>query len=306
MIRCGIDEAKTGSFARTFANRSAEAFARRGLFLLLALLLPAQLLRAQDDPRLGDAVRLAQDGQSDSARAAVARILAATPATDSLYPQVLYTAGLVSGSVDEMRRQYSRVAVEFGSSAWADHALLRLSMLDFAAGNAAAAAHDVDRIRSDYPSSPLIGQAAYWGARSYFELKQPVEACRWVNDGMSHAGDNVELQNQLNFFSGRCTPEALQLADTTRTDSSRAPKADSTARHAGPGFAVQVGAVKTQAAADKLVASLKSAGFPAHVMHEAKLLKVRVGHFADRTAAQAQAATIKSKVGGSPYVVPES
>ena len=115
MSREGIDEAETGTRARAYANRSTGVFARRGLFLLLALLLPARLLRAQDDPRLADAVRLAQDGQSDSARAAVARILAATPTTDSLYPQVLYTAGRVSGSVDEMRRQSSRVAVEFGS-----------------------------------------------------------------------------------------------------------------------------------------------------------------------------------------------
>jgi hypothetical protein len=283
------------------------AWPSAALLLLLAALVPVRGLHAQDDARLAEAVRLAQDGQSDSARAVVSRILVATSSSDTLYPQVLYTAGLVSGSVDDMRRQYSRIAVEFGSSAWADHALLRLGMLDYAAGNAAAAARDVDRIRSDYPSSPILPQAAYWGARSYFELKQPGDACRWVNDGLARAGDNVELQNQLNFFASRCTPAALQLADTTRPDTGRAPKADTAkARSAGPGFTVQVGAVKTQAAADKLVTTLKSSGFTAHVTRDAGLLKVRVGHFADRASAQAQAAKLKTKVGGSPYVVAES
>ncbi len=72
------------------------------LVLTLALGLPAALpagrLAAQSDPRLVSAVRLAQDGLSDSARAVVGRILAATAATDSLVPEVLFTAGLLAAT----------------------------------------------------------------------------------------------------------------------------------------------------------------------------------------------------------------
>ena len=102
MIRDGVDDAETGTLARAYANRSTGVFARRGLFLLLALLLPARLLRAQDDPRLADAVRLAQDGQSDSARSAVPPLRAATPATHSLYPRVPPPAGRVAVSLAEL------------------------------------------------------------------------------------------------------------------------------------------------------------------------------------------------------------
>ena len=78
------------------------------LFLSLAL---TSRLSAQTDPRLVEAVRLAQEGMGDSARASVNRVLNQLTPGDSLYPQTLYTLGLVSRSVDEMRRQYTRVAV---------------------------------------------------------------------------------------------------------------------------------------------------------------------------------------------------
>ena len=43
--------------------------------------------------------------------------------------------GLVSRSVDEMRKNYTRIAVECANSPWADDALFRLALLDYAAGN---------------------------------------------------------------------------------------------------------------------------------------------------------------------------
>ena len=49
-----------------------------------AALLGAAPAHAQTDPRLVDAVRAAQEGQSDSARARIQRLLAATPPTDTL------------------------------------------------------------------------------------------------------------------------------------------------------------------------------------------------------------------------------
>ena len=54
--------------------------------------------RRQTDPRLVSAVRAAQEGRGDSARAAVDRLLAATPPTDTLYPQILYTQAMVAGT----------------------------------------------------------------------------------------------------------------------------------------------------------------------------------------------------------------
>jgi cell division septation protein DedD len=300
---------------------------------IAALALAAGPLAAQTDSQLVHVVQLAQDGQGDSARALVTRILATTAPLDSLYPQALYTSGLVARTVEDMRRAYQRVVVEFTSSSWADDALLRLALLDYADGNPANALQKLDRIRSDYPGSPLIPMAAYWAAKSAFDLKKLAEGCQWLSDGLAGVGDNVELQNQLDYLNGRCSPEAIARAESTQVQpaprapapkaqapapSTPAPKvappaaapapapAAATATGTAPAsqsWSVQVGAVKTQAAADQLVESLKSVGFPSRIVSEGGYLKVRAGPYPDRAAALAAAAKIRVMKGGTPYVV---
>jgi tetratricopeptide (TPR) repeat protein len=275
------------------------------MLAMAALVITAERAAAQNDPRLVEAIRLAQDGQGDSARAVTARLLAATAPTDTLYPEILYTQGLLAKTIDERRRLYQRIAVEYATSAWADDALLRLAMQDYAEANPSGTVKNIERIRSDYPTSSLVPYAAYWGARAYFDLKKPADACRWLNEGLAQVGDNVELQNQLSYYRGRCANLA-QTAESTKTDTATTkPKATAPAA-TQPGFSVQVGAVKTKAAADKLAGDLRAAGFEPHVAQSDGLYRVRVGHFAQRADADKQAAKIKAKMGGGPYVVPES
>jgi hypothetical protein len=285
--------------ARPPVRRSARPSTVIGVLAVLSLSAGfAAQMRAQDDPRLRDALRLAQEGASDSARALVSGLLRVTPPTDTLYPQMVYAMGLVSRSVDEMRRNYTRVAVEFTNSAWADDALYRLGLLDYAAGNVAAAVRQMDRIRSDYPDSPLLPTAAEWAARALFDQRKPREACDWLATAISRTGDDIELRNRLEFLNGRCTnpPPDSARPDTTAAKPAPAPRT---------GFAVQVGAVNTQAAADKLTSSLQAAGFTPYVVKDKTLFKVRAGPYPDRTRAQAAAAQVRAKLGGSPFVVKE-
>src|SRR5687767_12301893 len=93
--------------------------------LFAFLLAGASPAAAQTDPRLVAAVRSAQEGQGDSARSAVDRLLAATPPTDSLYPEILYTQAMVANTAADMRRHLQRVVVEHPTSPWVDDALLR-------------------------------------------------------------------------------------------------------------------------------------------------------------------------------------
>jgi hypothetical protein len=273
------------------------------LGLGIALFLAAPL-RAQDDPRLRDALRIAQEGGSDSARTIVGNLLRSTPTTDSLYPQVLFTMGLVSRSVVDMRQNYTRVAVEYTTSPWADDALFRLSLLDYAAGNLAGTSRQLDRLLSDYPDSPLLGPASEWAARALFDQRKPVEACRWVGIGIQRAGEDVELRNRLDFLSGRCTAPV----NPAPVDSPPRPLPPPPAAEVPPpqtGFGVQVGAVNTQAAADRLASSLKAAGFTPYTVKERTLFKVRVGPYADRAKALEAAEQIRRKMGHSPFVVKE-
>lgn len=205
-------------------GRDAAAFA------VLCGLLLARPAQAQTDPRLVDVLRIAQEGASDSARGIVNRLLQQTPPTDSVYPQMLYTMGLVSRSVEDMRRNYTRVAVEYANSSWADDAIYRLALLDYASGNLPSAARQLDRIRNDYPDSPLLGPASEWAARAFFEQKKMVEGCTWLALGIEHAADDVELKNRLDYLNGRCSVQGPVVAGPPgtlplrRTPPSRRPR----------------------------------------------------------------------------------
>ncbi len=143
----------------------------RVMLCLTAFLLVGGSAAAQSDPRLIAAVREAQEGQGDSARSAVDRLLAATPPADTLYPEILYTQAMVANTAADMRRHLQRVVVEYPTSSWVDDALLRLVQMDYATRSFDAAASNLERLRIDYPGTPLIAQAGYWGGRTYFELK---------------------------------------------------------------------------------------------------------------------------------------
>ena len=264
-------------------------------------------LAAQTDPRLLDALRIAQEGGSDSARVLVTALLRATPPTDTLYPQALYTMGLVSRSIDEMRRNYTRVAVEYTTSSWADDAIYRLALLDYAGGNLPGASRQLERIRNDYPDSPVLGPASEWAARALFDQKRREEACAWLAIGLGRATEDVELRNRLEYLNGRC---AAVPADSV----GQAPRPDPTTDSVRPapvpaparsGFGVQVAAVNTQAAADNVVRDLKAAGFTAYVVREGALFKVRAGPYPDRARAAAAAEQIRRKLRSSPFVVAE-
>jgi cell division septation protein DedD len=203
--------------------------ASRAAVTVVALLVlgAVQQVRAQTDPRLIAVVQAAQEGQGDSARATVSRLLAATPPTDTLYPQILYTQAMVASTAGEMQRELQRITVEYATSDWADDALLRLVQMDYATRNFAGAARNLERLKVDFPASSLMAQAAYWAGRTYFDSNQPQLACRWLADGMAQAKTDVELQNQLGYLYQRCdmggdsTALASGSRDSTRADSTR-------------------------------------------------------------------------------------
>jgi sporulation related protein len=262
---------------------------------------------------------MAQEGQSDSARVHVRQLLDATSPGDTLYPQILYTQAMVADNAGEMRRQLQRVAVEYSSSTWADDALLRLVQMDYATRNFDGAAHNLEKLRLDYPATPLLAQAAYWAGRTYFDMNNPSQACRWLADGMAQSRNDVELQNQLSYMFQRCdlrndsTVASQTSADSAKADSSKADssKADSakadSAKARGRGgraaFQVQVAAIATASGAEDAARKARGLGFKTVTVKEKGLYKVRAGGFATRAEAQAAAARIKAKLGGSPFVV---
>jgi cell division septation protein DedD len=283
-----------------------------GTCLALCALGVASPLVAQQDSALVQAVRRATEGLGDSARALVRSRLRAIPRSDSVYAEALFTAGVVAANTDSATYYFRQVSIDFSQSSWADDALLRLAQLAFAAGDLAGAQRTVDRLLNDYPQSDVRPQANYWSGRVLLEQGDAGRACQRLAAARDAAAANVELANQVAFYLQRCTAlangqpagaPAAARPDSTKHDSTKAAPA---APNAATFFAVQVAAVRTAAAADDLMRSLKTQGYTARVSRDPDgLFKVRVGHYPTKAEAERLAREVKRKVGGNPFVVEE-
>lgn len=292
-------------------------FGLRGIFLGVVVLCASATVRpcaAQHDPRLVAAVRQAQEGQGDSARAAVKRILDATPVADPLYAEALYTSGVVAASTADRERQFQRLVVEHNGSPWADDALLQLAQLNFARGDIAGVIRNAERLASDYPESEVLPETAKWAARAYFRQQNTEAGCRWLATGLARADTlDVELRNDLDFLNGRCVaagdtaagrqggPAARDTSKPRPVDSTSSPAPATNPPAARPpdrptAFTVQVASSSTQANADALIARLTKDGFRGgYTVTDGAAIKVRVGRFAARADADALAGRMRAK-----------
>lgn len=263
-------------------------------------------LAAQTNPRLVAVVRLAQEGLADSARGIVRRALAAAEPSDSLYPEILFTAGLVAATEFDRRISLRRVIVEYSTSEWADDALLLMGQVEYANSNPGAALAQFSRLLADYPNSSLVAVAAFWGARAAGDLDNGPEACRIADLGLSSATDDVEVKNQLQYQRQRCA--ALIQKTPASAPDSVAPPAVTEPPPPRPapvvkGFRVQVIAAPTQAKANETIKRLKAIGYAATVVREGGFFKVRAGPFATRNEAQTAVTKIRARLGGQSFVV---
>ena len=253
------------------------------------------------DARLQAAVTLAQSGRTDSARAVVRRLLASLSPQDTIYPEALYVqGGMLASDPQAAATSLQRVVVEYGRSSWADDALLRLSQLYEARNDPASAIQSVERLRRDYPDSPLLPRAAFVGARSAFDLRDETRGCSYIRDALAGAGDDIEFKNQVRFYAERCQTSSTSVAATTTS-------IDTQSRRAAAGrFAVQVLMGKSAPQIDDMLNRLKTLGYTAHVVRDSSgYMKVRVGPYATRDAAQRAQGQLKTRFGGQPFLVEE-
>ncbi len=260
---------------------------------------PPVRLSAQSDTLRAAALRVAQT-RPDSGRAIIRRLLARLSPEDSLYPGALFTAGRLAPDATTAATNLQRVAVEFGRSVWADSAIVLLAQLYFAQGDPAATAQAAERLRRDYPDSPLKPRADFWGARAYFDLKDDAHGCALVREALDGSASDVEFKNQVSFYAARC-------AAATTTPPPPATDSQPVAGEAGTKtYVVQVLAVKSAAQVDELLTRLKVMGFDARVARDTSgLFKVRVGRYATHDEAQQAQRRLKTRLGGQPFVVEE-
>lgn len=265
---------------------------------------PTLPLSAQTDPRLVAAVQLAQSGRMDSARVVVRKLLAGLAPTDSVYPEALYVAGVLAPDPHAVATQLQRVVIEYGQSPWADDALLRLAQLYAAQGDDAATIQAAERLRRDYPDSPLLARVDFVGARAYFTLKDEARGCALIREALTGATSDVEFRNQVAFYAARCgsAPAVPPVPTAPRDSATPAPATPAAPRS----YAVQVLAVRSTSQVDEMLTRLKVMGYDARVVRDTSgLFKVRVGKYDTREQAQRAQSNLRTRLGGQPFVVEE-
>jgi len=225
-------------------------------------------------------------------------VLASTSPSDSVYPQALLAGAKIAPDAQTVASNLNRIVVEYGSSPWADDALLLLTQLYFAQRDPAQTIQAAERLNRDYPDSPLRARANFSAARAYFELKNETRGCELIHQALDGAGDDVEFKNQASFYAARCS--------ATSSTPPPPPASPDTTGSAPRGYTVQVLAVKSAAQVDDMLTRLRVMGFDARVVRDTSgYFKVRVGHFGTRDEAVRTQRRLRTKVGGQPFVVEE-
>jgi DNA polymerase III delta subunit len=209
--------------------------------------------------------------------------------------RALYAANLIAADAPTVMRYLQRVVVEYDRSPWADDALLRLTQLHFAQGDPAATVQAAERMRRDYPDSPLFPRAAFPAGRAYFDLRDEARGCELIRIALGGAGDNVELRNQVSFYAARC-PSA----------GGPTPDSGPSVRPAPARFAVQVLAVRGTAQVDEMLTRLRGMGYASRVVRDTTgFFKVWVGPYPTREEAQRVQQQLRTRLGGQPFIVEE-
>jgi len=202
-------------------------------------------------------------GSLSGVRAELDRWLSASPdASPEEVGRARFLRARVSADADYARDEYLAVALD-GRSSYGARAWLRLAQLDLTSGEAARAVEDLERLRTDYPKSPVIAAAWYWTGRA--------EEAR---GGLDAACAAFKTASEAARTSG---------------DAATGQRSDLAARVCSPGglrFTLQIGAFSAPGAAEALSKTARQAGFPARIVNEDGLAKVRVGWFGTPDAAR--------------------
>lgn len=185
---------------------------------------------------------LVAEGQTGAARTLVDSLLAATPATSSTYPSILYTRATLATNADSAENDYRRVIVEYAGSPEASDALLRLAQLELARGDRQqAAAHLARLTREQLPNQTgtSFARTQLQVGLAYFDLSDTARACAALTAASTAApSTDVELRNRIDYNTRRCVSASSAVASNASSDSSRkagagAHAADSTTKTAG-------------------------------------------------------------------------
>jgi len=302
-------------------------------FLFTGTATVAHAQGANGDSLIARVRRLGESGSAAAGRTLADSALGAAKEGSSAYADALFARASVAESPDAARKDYLRIVVDYSASPRAEFSLLRLAQMELARGDRVSARDYLRRLALEHPEGPSSAEGAYWLGRMMLDEGAVASACASLAEAKQRvAPENVELANQINYYSQPCAAAAQHAADSARADSAaKVMRADSLARadsivkakvaakkkvtvapaKAAPkkapaektsppaassaaksGWTAQVGAYDSADEADRLAKRLKDRGYETRVS-PGKPFRVRIGWYVRRDDAVALVAKLK-------------
>ena len=308
-------------------STSPMACIRRVVLLASLLLLPVSSAYGQsvarsagNDSLFRRARRLVSEGNGVAGRALVDSLLRSESEGGKGYGDALYWHGALAETAADAERDYRRVIVEYPFSTYADDALLAIAELEQARGDREGALLHLQRFVKEHPASAARGTAAFAAARLAFEQRDARTGCAMLAEARASVPNtDVELRNQIDYFTPRCPATGTIAAATTPVPPAppvREPKrpvviapprvevhpsapapitppAPATTTHGA--FTIQLAAYNTRPDADRLVAKLRLNGVQARVSGTDRPFRVRLDFYPTRQAALDHVAELKRR-----------
>ena len=263
---------------------------------------------ANADSVFARARRLVAGGNGAAGRLLVDSALAATDPNTPQYADALYWRATLSTNGAAAERDYRRIVVEYGASARSGDALLQLAQLESARGDRAKASDHLERFLLENPGHPERTRASLTLVRMLVDQNDLPRACSALRQALREVPDSeVETRNQLTYYSSRCVANDASPGSrvpagepTAPKDSGNAAKRDSSRASAATPeakarYTLQVATFSSRVDASARAARLKSLGFDARIVGNAKPFRVRVGRYATRADAVAVLNRLKAR-----------
>lgn len=243
--------------------------------------------------------QLVVSGNGSAGRLLIDSVVAATSPDSPSYADAIYWRAALAATSADAERDYRRIIVEHPLSAHAGDALFQLAQLEAARGDRPAATVHLDRFLLENPTNADRGRAGLLLVRTSFDAGDAQHACVALGRVLQDVPpDQVELRNQLDYYSPRCSNVDTTKAVSGAPGPTPGATKDTTRREAVPEkgkYTLQVASYNSKSDAEKLTSRLKARGLDARMVGATKVFRVRIGHYQTRTAAAAAARELKAK-----------
>jgi cell division septation protein DedD len=230
------------------------------------------------------AQRMVTAGQDSAGRAVVDSVLRATDEGTPRYAEALFWRATFSKTAAAAERDYRLIAVEYPLSPRAQEALFRLAQLETTRGDRTSARAHLTRIQREHPYGSMSTRANVMLAQLSFGDSDSVAACAAVSAARETVTSaDVELRNQLDYYSPRCANVAATgaVGDTTGAGARKT----GTSKQGRQEYSVQAAAYVTRDSAEVLAKRLSTRGYNVRIVGTSKPFRVRVGRYPTRDRA---------------------